>query len=115
MTKHKFKLGLQIFLLIMSVFAVSYIIKEAQSNIPEVVNNKIGLKYLLFFIIKGVVKLIFSEKSLVSALEASDLNKGIATCPKGKDGSLCQEYPSSECSLKCATECLPSGRRRGTP
>ena len=104
------KVWIQIFILIVGIFAFAYIIKETNfENKILLVEKKINLS-LLFAILKLGIKMIFSEKSLVSALEASDLNEGVATCVKGKDGSICQEYPASECSSKCSGECFPSDR-----
>ncbi len=112
MTRYKFKTGLQIFLLITSIFAFAYIIKEVQAGMPEISDfgKKVGFANLFLLALKIVIKLFFSEKNLVSALEAGDLSKGISTCLKGKDGSLCQEYPASECASKCSSQCIPTGR-----
>ncbi len=112
MNKKDKMIGLiQIFLLIGGVFAFAYIIKETnfENKILLVEKKSINLS-LLSAILKLGIKMIFSEKSLVSALEPNDLSEGVATCVKGKDGSICQEYPKSECSSKCEGECFPTNR-----
>ncbi len=108
MARHKFKLGMQIFLLIGSIFAFAYIMNDITEQIPKVEykENKLGWKNIL----KVLVGMIFSERSIVSALTSDDLQKGVYTCIKGKDGSICQEYPASECDSKCNGECLPTSR-----
>ena len=108
MTRHKFKLGLQIFLLIASVFAFAYILHESSYGNAVLIIEKKNINWKI--LVKILLGIIFNEKTLVSALEADDLQKGVSTCVKGKDGSLCQEYASSECAAKCAGECLPSKR-----
>ncbi len=94
-------------MLIGSIFAFAYIIKEVQEKeiFLEVKQNK-----NLLLILKAIIKLVFDERSLVSALDASDLKDGVATCIKGNDGSVCQEYAASECASKCSGECFPATR-----
>ncbi|MDO8509394.1 MAG: hypothetical protein Q7S27_06970 [Nanoarchaeota archaeon] len=112
MIKHKFKLFLQIFLLITSIIAFADIMKEVQAGMPSanMQNKKIGLMTILFLALKIITVTLFNEKTLVSALNSDDLQKGTYTCIKSKDGSLCQEYPASECNSKCDGQCLPTGR-----
>ena len=92
----------EIFLLVGMSFAFSYFINE--SSVAFGGERKNYLKEIVIFIGKK----IFSEKNLVSALQASDFQKGVSTCLKAKDGSICQEYVSSECNEKCADACIPS-------
>ncbi len=104
-----FKGYVQIVLLVCSIFAFAYIIHETNSLQQTIVikNN------VLLLILKILIKTFFSEKTLVSAAPSvapSDISQGIATCAKGKDGSVCQEYLSSECAAKCAEECVPTRR-----
>lgn len=101
------KTGLQIILLIGSIFAFAYIIRDIDS---KEVYLKIEKRGAWLGILKLLVRTMFNERTLVSALEGSDLQKGIATCAKGKDGSVCQEYPASECDSKCASTCYPATR-----
>ncbi len=109
------KAWFEITLLIIGIFAFAYILRESSVGL-EGINRydeggqKLWLLSMLSLGLKILIKIIFSEKNLVSALEASDLEKGVSTCVKGKDGSICQEYPASECKNKCANECLPSTR-----
>jgi hypothetical protein len=107
MIEKKWKGLFEIGLLILSIFAFAYIISETQvDSFYFNKKNKLSLKDLLKF----AVSLIFSEKSLVSALESSDLEQGVYTCLRAKDGSICQEYPFSECSSNCDGACFPSTR-----
>ena len=105
--KEAIKASLEIFLLVCSVFAFAYIIKNVDG---KEVSLRIEKKSVWLGILKLFVGSIFSERTLVSALEGSDLQNGVATCPKGKDGSVCQEYPASECDSKCASTCYPATR-----
>lgn len=111
MKKHKIKGWIQIFLLAASIFAFSYIIHEtnfAQRTI--VVEKKFSILPKIF---RFLIMSIFSEKTLVSALEPSDVDPqtgGVATCVKAKDQSVCQEYPKSECDSACEGSCFPATR-----
>lgn len=110
MKKHIFKGCVQIILLVMSIFAFAYIISEVKDKEIIIIKKQNRIIGLLALILKLSINVIFNQKSLVSAFENSDLSNGVATCIKGKDGSICQEYPSSECSQKCGVECAPSTR-----
>lgn len=97
----------EIFLVVSLSFAFSYFINESSVAFGE--GKKSPLKDFISFI----GKMIFSEKNLVSAYyvsssQISDIEKGVFTCLKSKDGSICQEYTASECSEKCADACVPS-------
>jgi len=111
--KNQGKAWFEITLLVIGIFAFSYILRESGYGLEAVGyisrgGQKLGYLSMLSFGLKILIKTIFSEKNLVSALEASDLREGVSTCIKGRDGSLCQEYVASECKNKCAGECLPS-------
>ena len=110
--KHVVKTWVQIFLIISASFAFSYILHQSlEGYAGNTYNGKISFRNRLLSILGIGIKLIFSDKNFVSALEGSDLSNGIATCLIGKDGNLCQEYPASECNDKCSEECFPSPRK----
>ncbi len=103
---------LQIFLLIGMTFAFSYFMHESRGlngreAVYKIKKNNFS-KYELLKAIGFIGKLIFNEKSFVSALTAEDAQKGAYTCLKSKDGKICQEYPASECADKCLDECIPT-------
>lgn len=122
----KFKrtiIAMEIFLIISLSISFSYLIRESSktiNNYPEnnslikdklafnslnPMNNKVLLKIL------GILnKALWNENSFASALNVDDLSNGAWTCLKSKDGSLCQQYPASECSSKCDGECIPTTR-----
>jgi hypothetical protein len=102
--------SLQIVILVVSVFAFAYIIEQSNYDGINVVKEKKGGA---LDVLKFIVSMIFSEKNLVSAIEGSDLDPdsgGVSTCPVGKDGSVCQEYPKSECAENCDGSCFPTRR-----
>ena len=105
--KEVFKTGIEIFLLVCSIFAFAYIIKDYKDGEVVIEIKKPGV---IFSVLKAIIFFVLNEKSLVSALAPSDLENGVATCLKSKDGSLCQEYPASECNAKCGSECIPTKR-----
>ena len=105
--KEVFKTGIEIFLLVCSIFAFAYIVKDYKDGEVVIEIKKPGI---IFSILKAIIFFVLNEKSLVSALAPSDLENGVATCLKSKDGSLCQEYPASECNAKCGSECIPTKR-----
>ena len=98
-------------MLVLAIFAFAYIIKDAdnKSNIL-IIQKRRSILSLVPLILKLLVFSIFNEKTLVSALESSDLQKGVSTCAIGKDGSICQEYPASECDSRCKNQCIPTTR-----
>ena len=107
-----FKLSVQIFLLVSSVFAFAYMIKNANFDTAEI---RVEKKSVFLGVLKLIVGAVFSEKTLVSArenIEGSDLEDGVATCLDD-----CQEYASSVCKEECAggeDRCFP-GTREYTP
>lgn len=109
-----FVTGIEIVLLICGTFAFAYLLREGmqyETVLDREAHRKIPL---IFGIFKMLRSWVFSEKTLVSALEGSDLQKGVATCTEGKDGSICQEYIASECEAKCAGSCFPTRRDQVT-
>ena len=115
--KHFIKTWLQIFLLVGASFAFAYILDssfEGYEGDSYKENNKSQIRNKLLFVLGIAIKLIFSDRNLVSAqeqIEISDLSKGIATCFTGKDGSICQEYPASKCNDRCAETCFDAPRK----
>ena len=101
----------EIVLLVTMGIAFSYMLSEAYKNEPAVLTNKdkIGIVDSLKIIYKFIVENLVG-KGLVSALAASDLSAGAYTCLKDKNGSICQQYPSSECDSKCNSTCIPATR-----
>ena len=106
--KHYFKLWMQIILLAVSIFAFAYILNDYSGEQVYIVKEYRSVNWK--GILKLFLKMLVSDKGLVSALESSDLSQGVETCAKAKDGSACQEYPASECKKKCAVDCFPSVR-----
>ncbi len=97
-----FKTWTQISIMMIAIFAFAYFMSESYKDREEIRINP------WFLILKLITKFIFSEKGIVSALEASDLKTGVATCMRTDDGKICQEYPASECNVKCNVTCIPS-------
>lgn len=96
---------IQIFLLVSMSISQAYQINEIDKNNKiNIVNGEGKWKNILSF----VLKIIFSDKNLVSALTVGDLKDGGWTCIDSKDGSKCQEYIASECRSKCKDACLPT-------
>ena len=77
-----------------SIFAFAYILHESNYGNDVLIIEKKSINWKM--LVKILLGIIFNEKTLVSALEADDLQKGVSTCIKGKDGSLCQEYAKKE-------------------
>jgi hypothetical protein len=97
-----FKVWAQISIMMIAIFAFAYFMSESSKEREEMRINP------WFLILKLIGKFIFSEKGMVSALQASDMQNGVATCMRTDDGKICQEYPASECSVKCNVTCIPS-------
>jgi len=99
---------LQIFLLISLSFSFSYILRESLGNsgIESFDNGESKLSVIekVLPIYSKIIKLVFSEKNLVSAAES------VYTCLEGKDGSICQQYSSSVCNDNCNSGCVPTSR-----
>lgn len=102
--EEKMKKRIAIFEIVIMIFATvafSYIVAEIENpNNKEVVrDNKIIGFYSL------IVNYIFG-RGIVSAAE------GTSTCLKTKDGAICQEFKTRECSTYCeAGKCVESLRR----
>jgi len=106
------EVSFQIIIMIGMTFAFSYFMHESlesQKIIYEAKKRDYG-KYGIILKIMGFAgKMIFNEKSFVSALTEEEARKGAFTCLKDKEGKICQTaYTESECSAKCAGECLPA-------
>lgn len=92
-------------------FAIAYLWSESFSDLGKNVDtgNKSSFdlsKNLIVPVLKALIGLVFSEKTLVSALEASDLDKGVYTCTENKAGQYCQSYAASDCIADCKGTCL---------
>ncbi len=86
----------------MSTIAFAYLLHL--ESIPEAIvveqeNNLDGISILILNIIN---KILWNEKSLVSAQTLGIFK----TCPKTKDGRYCIEYLSAECAANCAEDCI---------
>jgi hypothetical protein len=106
--KHYFKVGLQIFLLVMFSVAFSYALKDNTKN-PEILtqNKEEGVIKLALLALVYLGRLMFSDKNLVSAQEITG-DLGLFTCVKGNEG-FCVVYTSaSECENACDESCIPS-------
>jgi len=105
-----FGVYLQIFLIVMMSIAFSYLINEADytDGIIIVKYEKKNYGLMLLKALSLFNKIVFAKNNLVSALEQSDLQQGVHTCPRDKNGSICQEFAASECASKCAVACLPT-------
>ncbi len=106
----------QIFLIITMSFSFAYLINEASKNgnINDIVIVKKKSYSMYNTLLKALSifnKLAF-RNNFVSAIEGQDLQTGAYTCPIDKDGSICQEYASSDCAEKCAVVCLPTTREQ---
>ena len=97
----------EIFLLVSMSFAFSYLIHETYTPFTVAEQPSSPLLSLL----PALGSLLFG-KMFVSALAGTDLSQGTYTCQIAKDGSLCQEYPASECAIKCAGMCMPTSREQ---
>lgn len=99
MKNEKFKGCLQIVLLVVSVFAFSYIISDLESGEVYLEIKTVNVNWGA--ILRAVVSVAFNEKSLVSAQGV------VLTCVDGEKG-VCQEYfDSEECENECSSACLP--------
>ena len=103
---------IEMFLVISMTITTSYLVAAADSGNSSIIyeNNgkERGVGDTLAQILEIAGKILVSQRGIVSALDVSDLKKGIWSCLEGKDGSICQEYPASECSSKCKGTCIPS-------
>lgn len=109
--KHIVKSLVEIALLITMTFAISYEIYQADKNI--IIGEREKENYLLNFafnVYRGFVKMIISDKNMVSALNSNDLQQGAYTCVLTKLNQSCQEFPASECNEKCNGACVPATR-----
>ncbi len=102
------KIGIEIFLLIGSIFAFAYILRDFSNGPVNVVVKYSGINWKN--ILKLLIGILINDKNFVSALETNDLKNGVGTCIRGKDKSICQEYPLSECSSKCDGSCYQTTR-----
>lgn len=111
-----FGVYLQIFLIVMMSIAFSYLIHEAEDadGIIVVKYEKKNYGLMLLKALSLFNKIAFAKNNLVSALEQSDLQRGVHTCPRDKNGSICQEFAASECAGKCAVACLPTSASQST-
>ncbi len=89
---------MQIALLVGMTFSYLYFIDK--TNPVEIEEDSLLNEIISFFNIIPTV----------SALEASDLQQGVATCVKTKKGTFCQEFPTSECAAQCDGACVPSSK-----
>src|SRR3989344_3866844 len=97
---HKNKIAVfEIFLMISLSFSFSYILRESLGF--EYIERQENNSFVLG-IYERIVKIVFNEKSIVSALDS------VYTCLESKDGSICQEYFESECGDKCNGVCVPA-------
>lgn len=105
MGKPYFKVSLEIFLLVCSSFAISYILHEGLNGLGKEVRTDENKKANSFIeLYKILVDFALGDNNIVSALNVGDI---INTCVKSKEGKLCQQYPASSCSALCAGDCLP--------
>ncbi len=100
---------LQILLMISLTITTAYFVHEASITDNNILNvNGINKPQLFALIMKSIGDAIFGSKGIVSALDSTDLSNGVSTCLKSKTGSICQEYPSSECAANCQDACIPA-------
>lgn len=103
---------IEIVLMIGMTFSFAYIISQSPTTGSSITvqykSYSLNLKDPLLGALKIFDQIFFNEKSFVSALETSDLQQGAYTCPLDKNGSICQQYPASECANKCSVSCIPS-------
>ena len=99
---------LQIFILVLSSFAFSYIVYQADSEIREANEQKLpenieqGKTGIITILIKSWLSR--SKFNLVSAQVTTTLQ----CCPKLKNNASCQEISSERCSQECSVPCLPT-------
>jgi hypothetical protein len=91
----------EIFLIVLSGVAFSYIIGETNFSEGLPVPNKES-KFISF--VREKI-LSYLSSGIVSAQSVS-----VQTCLVDKSGASCQEYPSDICNSKCTSSCFP-GRR----
>ena len=109
--KMYFYVGIQIVLMISMTFAFSFIFNQAMSNTNEVTvknTDSLNSESILLNILKIFDNMIFGNNNFVSALDNSDLQNGVYTCPVDNNGSICQDYPASACATNCASGCVPT-------
>jgi len=103
--KRWFEACTQIFILLVATVAFSYLMHEGYGE--EGINNKNkedkgrNSSDILLFLLRVVNKLIWNEKTIVSASGV------VQTCMNTKDGRNCVEYLSSECKANCNEDCIP--------
>jgi len=85
-----------------SVFEIILLVSVSVAISYQIDFSEGGIRVLSF------AQWLFSIVPSVSALEVSDFSNGVSTCKLTKTGAVCQEFPSSECALKCAGECIPA-------
>lgn len=107
--KKKIAAIFQIVLMIGFTIYVSYVMSQQDADSLQkkviIVQKK---EFSLLKILEIFNKIVWNENNLVSALELTDLDGGIHTCPFDKQGKYCQEYAAGECASKCSVACLPT-------
>lgn len=95
----------EIAVLVIATIAFSYFVHTSDKleggNVLIENSPASSLTGLGLVILKIISKILFSEKTLVSALEE------LHTCVNGKDGKTCKVYPASICNSNCADACIP--------
>lgn len=92
----------QIAIMIIAIFAFSYLVSESAQNSKT---GATGIKAIALLALEAIVKILFSEKTLVSAASGIEIN----TCAKTIGGKICVEYASAgECAAQCAVGCIPA-------
>ena len=96
---------LQIFILVLSSFAFSYIIYQSSgmmkdySKTENVIKNE-GQESIINKIIKGLYSQL--TKEILPSASAEILS----CCPLDKQGSPCNDFVSSQCADRCSASCL---------
>ena len=99
----------QIALMMGMTVSFSYILNEASNAGATVGNsNQNGIQKVLLHALWILDKIVFNQNNFASALSQRDLKQGSYTCPIDKNGSICQEYPASDCAGQCSVSCLPT-------
>ncbi len=107
MEKKRAIIWFEIFLLITSSIAFSYILKENSAGVETIAWN-IEKEGKISSIYRVIIETVIGSSNIVSAEPA------VYTCLKGKDGSICQEFPTftssdvEACNEACDGECLPA-------
>jgi hypothetical protein len=96
----------EIILTISLTITAAYFIHESDSAGGLIITtHKVsGLDKIIAGLIVIFGKIVFGEKGLVSAEEL------VLTCLENKNGSICQEYTSSQCNSQCKSTCIPASR-----